>query len=133
MKRIFYPFITMLLVAVLLSAVSANAQSYTISFPNSPPATNDPSLDQNDHINAPNVAEDAIEVGTRFRVTQPGTITRIRFFKGNLVSGTHIGHLWSNSGTQLAQATFSESGNGWQEVTVSVHINPGVTYVASVF
>src|SRR5262245_7474168 len=119
MKRIFYPFITMLFIAVLLSVVSANAQSYTITFPNSQPGVSDPSLDQNDHLNSPFIAEDAIEVGVRFRVTQPGTITRIRFLKGTLVSGTHIGHLWSNSGTKLAEATFSETASGWQEVTVS--------------
>jgi Domain of unknown function (DUF4082)/Secretion system C-terminal sorting domain len=135
MKRTFYPstttfkrFIILFYVVVFLYGVSANAQTYTIGFVNPPPAASDPTVDQNDGV------LDAIETGVRFRVTQPGTVTGIRFYKGTGVLGTHIGHLWTNNGgTQLASATFSESASGWQEVAVSVHIAAGTNFVASVF
>ncbi len=141
MKKNFYPYvfsrkssIITFLVAMFMCGATINAQSYTIDFSaHPPPATTDPSLDLNDHISPPFIPEDAIEVGVRFRVTQPGTVTGIRFYKGNGVAGTHIGHLWTNSGTQLAQATFTETASGWQEVVVAVHISSGVNYVASVF
>lgn len=137
MKRNFYPFVivrkklSLLFSAFLLVfAVVAKAQSYTISFPNTPPAVTDPSLNQND------ANGQGIETGVRFYVTQPGTVTGIRFYKGDQVIGVHIGHLWSNDGsTKLAEATFTETPGvfGWQEVPVSVHISAGVNYVASVF
>ena len=143
MKRIYYlpiAFINrtaaLFLAAIMMCCVTVKAQPYHIDFSAHPPPvlTTDPSLDQNDHIGPPFVPEDAIEVGVRFRVTQPGFITGIRFYKGDGVAGTHIGHLWTNTGTQLAQATFvGETANGWQEVAINVHINAGVNYVASVF
>ena len=76
----------------------------------------------------------AVEVGTRFRSDVDGLITGIRFYKGATNTGTHVGHLWSNTGQLLATATFtSESASGWQEVSLSapVAITAGTTYVAS--
>jgi glucose/arabinose dehydrogenase len=78
----------------------------------------------------------AIEVGVKFRVTQPGYITGVRFYKKAGNTGTHIGHLWSSKGTQLAEATFiNETASGWQEVLFNtpVAIDTGTTYVASYF
>src|SRR6185503_5303982 len=46
----------------------------------------------------------------------------------------HVGHLWTNAGGQLAEATFtSESGSGWQQVTLAspVAVTANTTYVAS--
>jgi hypothetical protein len=63
-----------------------------------------------------------------------GTITGIRFYKGATNTGTHVGSLWTTSGTLLAQATFtSETSTGWQQVTFSspVPITAGTTYIAS--
>ncbi len=77
-----------------------------------------------------------IELGVKFRSTQNGFITGIRYYKGAGTTGTHIGHLWSNTGTMLAAATFTnETASGWQQVLFSspVAINAGVTYVASQF
>ena len=126
--------VSLFFIAFIACAVTANAQTYTIDFSaHPPPAVTDPSLDQNDQPPFGGAPGNSIETGVRFRVTQPGTIIGIRFLKGQGVAGTHIGHLWTNTGTQLAQATFTESASGWQEVAVSVHINVGVTYVASVF
>jgi hypothetical protein len=76
----------------------------------------------------------AVELGVKFRSDVAGTITGIRFYKGSANTGTHVGSLWSRTGTLLAQATFtSESASGWQTVTFSspVSIAAGTTYVAS--
>src|SRR4030095_7830031 len=78
----------------------------------------------------------AIELGMRFRSTQTGYINGIRYYKGAGTTGTHIGSLWSNTGTRWAQATFTnETASGWQQVLFStpVAITAGVTYVASYF
>ncbi|HRF18970.1 MAG TPA: DUF4082 domain-containing protein, partial [Chitinophagaceae bacterium] len=75
-----------------------------------------------------------IEIGTKFRSTISGYITGIRFYKGFTNTGTHIGSMWTASGTQLATATFtSETASGWQEVrfTNPVAIQPNTTYIAS--
>jgi hypothetical protein len=76
------------------------------------------------------------EVGMRFRANSPGSITGLRFYKTAGNSGTHIGELYSNSGTRLAQATFTgETATGWQTVLFSspVAVVANTTYVASYF
>src|SRR5580765_2173680 len=58
----------------------------------------------------------------------------LRFYKGALNTGTHVGHLWSATGTRLAEATFAgETLEGWQEVQLSpaVPITANTTYIAS--
>lgn len=77
----------------------------------------------------------AIETGVKFRVTQAGTISAIRYYKVSGITGTRTAHLWSSTGTLLATATFTgETASGWQQVSFSspVSIQSGVTYVASV-
>jgi hypothetical protein len=76
------------------------------------------------------------EVGVKFSTDTAGTITGIRFYKGSLNTGTHVGSLWSSSGTLLASATFAgESASGWQQVNFSspVAVTANTTYVASYF
>ncbi|WGV27942.1 DUF4082 domain-containing protein [Halotia branconii] len=76
----------------------------------------------------------AIEVGVKFRSDVSGSITGIRFYKANSNTGTHVGSLWSSSGTQLATATFTgETASGWQQVNFStpVAITANTTYIAS--
>jgi hypothetical protein len=76
----------------------------------------------------------AVELGVKFRATQNGSVTGIRFYKGPGNGGTHVGSLWSRTGTRLASATFSgESTSGWQQVlfTSPVPVTAGTTYVAS--
>ena len=73
-------------------------------------------------------------LGVKFQASTNGTITGIRFYKGSLNTGTHVGDLWSASGTLLATATFTnETASGWQEADFSnpVAITAGTTYVAS--
>ena len=51
-------------------------------------------------------------------------------------SGTHVGSLWSGTGTRLASATFTgETGSGWQQVNFAtpVAIQANTIYVASYF
>ncbi len=77
----------------------------------------------------------AIEVGTQFTASQAGQITALRFYKGTSNTGTHVGSLWSSTGTLLAQVTYSgETASGWQQqaLTSPVTLTAGTTYVASV-
>src|SRR5205814_1857225 len=76
----------------------------------------------------------AVELGVKFRADTNGYITGLRFYKYASNTGTHIGNLWSSSGTRLATATFTnETASGWQQVTLSspVAITANTTYVAS--
>ncbi|MEO6489289.1 MAG: DUF4082 domain-containing protein [Ferruginibacter sp.] len=78
-----------------------------------------------------------IEVGVKFQANKDGIVKGIRFYKGGASNGgTHVGSLWSSTGTLLAQATFTnETVSGWQEVLFStpVAVTLGTTYVASYF
>ena len=70
----------------------------------------------------------------RFRSSTAGRISGIRFYKGSANTGTHVGHLWSRTGTLLATATFTnETASGWQQVRFGtpVDIAADTTYVAS--
>jgi hypothetical protein len=76
----------------------------------------------------------AVELGVRFRSSQNGYITGLRFYKGATNTGVHVANLWTDAGTLLATATFTnETATGWQEVTFAspVAITANTTYVAS--
>lgn len=76
----------------------------------------------------------SVTLGLKFYSDVPGTITAVRFHKGWRNSGTHVGALWSNSGTRLATVTFSgETWSGWQQATFPspVSIAANTTYVVS--
>jgi hypothetical protein len=78
----------------------------------------------------------AVELGVKFTSDVPGQITGLKFYKGTTNTGTHIGHLWTSTGTLLATATFSgETASGWQQVTFGtpVTIAAGTTYIASYY
>ena len=75
-------------------------------------------------------------LGVKFRSDISGSVTGIRFYKGAGNNGTHIGLLYSSTGTPLAQATFtSETAAGWQQVNFSsaVSIAANTTYIAAFF
>ena len=60
----------------------------------------------------------------------------LRFYKAAANTGTHVGNLWSNTGTLLGQVTYSnETASGWQEADFStpVPVKPNTTYVASYY
>ena len=77
-----------------------------------------------------------VTLGEKFRSDVSGSITALRFYKGAGNNGTHIGLLYSSTGTLLAQATFTgETSSGWQQVNLStpVTIAANTTYVVAYF
>jgi hypothetical protein len=83
-------------------------------------------------VNDPN----SVELGVRFTADVNGTVSGIRFYKGSTNTGTHIGNLWTSTGTLLARATFTgETASGWQQVNFAtpVAITANTVYVASYF
>ena len=82
----------------------------------------------------PDDDSNSIEVGVKFQSSTPGYITALRYYKFAENTGTHIGDLWTRTGTRLATATFTnETVSGWQQVTLSsaVAIDANTTYIAS--
>ncbi|WP_224360509.1 DUF4082 domain-containing protein [Hyalangium versicolor] len=78
----------------------------------------------------------AVEVGVRFRSNVPGTIEALRFYRGTANSSGYVAHLWSSTGTLLAQVSVRDGRiPGWQEGTLStpVAIAAGQTYVVSYY
>ena len=78
----------------------------------------------------------AVELGVKFRASQAGYVTGIKFYKGSGNTGTHVGSLWTRTGTKLASVNFTgESATGWQTATFSapVPVSAGTTYVASYY
>jgi hypothetical protein len=76
----------------------------------------------------------AVEVGVKFTPDLSGYILGLRFYKGSANTGTHIGNLWTSTGTLLATATFTaETASGWQQVNFSTPllITANTVYVAS--
>ena len=109
----------------LVTADASTAASYTIWQPSILPFPSQAVADAG-----------SVELGVKFRSDIAGSVTGVRFYKGQGNAGPHVGNLWSSSGTRLATATFAnETDTGWQEVTflAPVPINPGITYIASYF
>ncbi|MBK8986876.1 MAG: DUF4082 domain-containing protein [Chloroflexi bacterium] len=74
------------------------------------------------------------ELGVKFRSSEDGFITALRFYKYPENTGTHVGRLWDMSGSLLGSATFTnETASGWQEVTLDppVAITANTVYIAS--
>ena len=75
-----------------------------------------------------------VNLGVKFSVDQAGHITAIRFYKGPANTGTHVGALWTSTGTLLGTATFvNETATGWQEAQFAtpIPVSAGTVYVAS--
>ncbi|MCA0457410.1 MAG: DUF4082 domain-containing protein [Chloroflexi bacterium] len=76
----------------------------------------------------------AVNLGVVFKPSVNGQVTGIRFYKLAGNGGTHKGYLWSATGTQLGNVTFSgETATGWQTATFATPINvtANTVYVAS--
>jgi methionine-rich copper-binding protein CopC len=76
----------------------------------------------------------SVELGVKFTAEMDGQVTGVRFYKGAGNTGTHVGNLWSATGTALATGTFvNESASGWQTLMfdVPVDVVAGQVYVAS--
>ncbi|WP_181790517.1 DUF4082 domain-containing protein [Myxococcus llanfairpwllgwyngyllgogerychwyrndrobwllllantysiliogogogochensis] len=79
----------------------------------------------------------AVELGMKFRVSVPGTVRGVRFFKGGAQNaGPHRVSLWNRAGAKLAEATStSETTTGWQTVRFAspITVIAGTTYVVSYY
>jgi len=87
---------------------------------------------------APSVLADeevaALQLGVKFKSDVAGTITGIRFYKSSANTGTHVGTLWTSTGTLLGNVTFNnETESGWQQALFAtpIAITAGTTYVAA--
>jgi hypothetical protein len=77
-----------------------------------------------------------VELGVKFRTSTSGFVTGIRYYKPATATGTHVGTLWTGTGTKLGTATFTgESASGWQQATfpTPIAVTANTTYVASYF
>ncbi|AFY40834.1 N,N-dimethylformamidase beta subunit family domain-containing protein [Nostoc sp. PCC 7107] len=75
------------------------------------------------------------ELGMKFRSARSGQVTLLRFWKAPSETGTHVGKLWTATGTLLASVTFTnETASGWQEqlLDTPINIQANTTYVVSV-
>jgi hypothetical protein len=111
------------LVAAGLAPAAASAACPCTLFPSTATPVTDTQFD-----NA------AVELGVKFRSDTAGFVTGVRFYKGTRNTGTHIGNLWTSTGTLLATAQFAnETASGWQQVNFGspVQIQANTTYVAS--
>jgi hypothetical protein len=75
------------------------------------------------------------ELGMKFQVAKTGSITAIRYYKSSGDAGTHVGRIWSSTGTLLASVMFaSETTSGWQQQALAqpLVVQAGATYVVSV-
>ena len=76
-----------------------------------------------------------MELGLKFSSDVAGWVAGVRFYRGGIGNdGPHVGSLWTNGGTLLAQVTFaSETSSGWQQAMFAapVAINANTIYVVS--
>jgi hypothetical protein len=82
------------------------------------------------NVNDPN----PVELGVKFTSDVNASVTSLRFYKGSQDTGTHVGSIWTATGTKLGSATFTnETPSGWQQVdfTTPVPVQAGQIYVAS--
>jgi hypothetical protein len=75
------------------------------------------------------------EQGTEFSASVSGAkITHVRFYKAPGETGTHVGRIWTATGTPLAQVTFTnETASGWQTqaLPTPITMTQGVRYKVS--
>jgi hypothetical protein len=86
-------------------------------------------------LNNTNGASYNYELGMKFTTAVAGQIKGVRFYKSPSETGTHIGKIYSSTGTLLASATFtSESASGWQEQALATPLSilANTTYVVAV-
>lgn len=77
------------------------------------------------------------EMGVKFTVSRNIRLTGVTFYKASTNTGTHTARLWRYRGAdafQINSAVFSgETASGWQVVPLYAYLEPGYTYVASVY
>jgi hypothetical protein len=76
-----------------------------------------------------------LELGVKITVDQSTTLTALRFYKSVGETGTHVGRIWSSTGTLITSVTFAnETASGWQQQALAspLTLSTGTTYVVSV-
>jgi hypothetical protein len=77
-----------------------------------------------------------LTLGVRFTAESDGVVNGVRFYKGSGNTGTHVGQLWTATGTSLGSVTFTgETAGGWQTATFAtpIAVTANTQYVASYF
>ena len=77
-----------------------------------------------------------VELGMKITAKEDGWITALRFYKQPGNTGTHVGHLWTTTGTKLGEVTFeNETASGWQvaQLPEAVPIAAGQTLITSYY
>jgi hypothetical protein len=71
----------------------------------------------------------------KFRSSQAGAITQVRFWKTGANTGTHTAAIYTEDGTRLWKGTFTgETASGWQYVnTDTVFISANQTYIVAYY
>ena len=73
------------------------------------------------------------EVSTRFKSSKSGKIKQLWFWRAPNETGTNTGHLWSDTGQELASANFPAGYTGWVAVNIPpVQISANTYYRVSV-
>jgi hypothetical protein len=85
-------------------SVTFNGPSmYSVFLPNQPPGS--PSSGSGNPL----------EIGMKFKSSEDGYISALKYYKNAGTTGEHIGNLWTESGTNLASVVFTnETSFGWQ-------------------
>ena len=76
----------------------------------------------------------SVNVGMNFSTTVAGEITGVEFYKSAANVGTHVGSLWSSTGTLMGSVTFSnETASGWQTANFAspIPVKANTDYVIS--
>lgn len=84
----------------------------------------------------PSAGSIGVELGVTFVTSEDTSVVGVRFYKGDLNTGTHLGTLWTEDGVLLTTGTFTnETTSGWQDLVFDdpVSISPGQVYVASYY
>ena len=77
----------------------------------------------------------SLELGVKITVDQPTTLSALRFYKSVGETGTHVGRIWSSTGTLITSVTFTnETASGWQQQPLAspLTLSAGTTYLVSV-
>jgi len=122
------------------TVTSANASGFASTSPVTPasfmenaislwaPATTPATIDSAD--------PGAVELGMKFQSTTAGFISGVRFYKAATNTGSHLGHLWSSTGTLLGTVTFTgETASGWQQANFAtpISIAANTVYIVSYY
>ncbi|MBG1271565.1 N,N-dimethylformamidase beta subunit family domain-containing protein [Nostoc sp. WHI] len=122
----------------VINTVTATTQDIgsVIFSANASPSGESQTLFTNQVPSFPNSTDNSsYELGLKFRSTQGGRVATIRYRKAASETGSHVGKIWTVTGTLLASVVFTnETASGWQEqiLETPINIQANTTYVVSV-